>query len=382
MDSLFIGDKMYEYKKRSKIKKVLTLIILIIVVSASSIFIYSMYMEIDVTPYQSSGIENTYATRLLEETNEKENISNILTNITKCVVGVSKIKNTGEIVLETDGATKLGLGSGVVVSENGYIITNWHVAGGKYSNCYVTLENGNIVSGNVVWADSDLDLAIIKINVVGLQHINLGDSDNIELGETVYAIGNPIGAEFQRTVTSGIISGLDRTVRIEDEEEEIYMEDLIQTDASINSGNSGGPLVNSKGEVIGINSVKIETAEGIGFAIPVNIIKPIVESYITEDKFEEAYLGIFAYDTEVSRYLNTSEEFTNGICIIKISADGPAYNSGLRIGDIIIGIDNYSINRMSELRRYIYTKKVGDKVKLTISRNNKKYEVSIKLGKK
>lgn len=371
-----------EYKKGSKIKKVLALIVLIIVVSASSIYIYSMYMEIDVTPYRSLGSEEAYATRLSEEAEKKENITNILSNITKCVVGVSKIKNMGASVLETDGTSELGLGTGVVVSENGYIITNWHVAGGKYSNCYVTLENGEIVSGNVVWADSDLDLAIIKINALGLQYISLGDSDNIELGETVYAIGNPIGVEFQRTVTSGIISGLDRTVRIEDEKEQIYMEDLIQTDASINSGNSGGPLINSKGEVIGINSVKIEAAEGIGFAIPVNIIKPIIESYVTEGKFEEAYLGIFAYDTEVSRYLNTNEDFTKGICIIKISADGPAYKSGLRIGDIIIGIDGYSVNRMSELRRYIYTKKVGDEVKLTISRNDKEYEISIKLGKR
>ena len=140
------------------------------------------------------------------------------------------------------------------------------------------MEDGTIYNGNTVWADSDLDLAVVKISANNLKYLQLGDSDNIKIGETVYAIGNPIGIEFQRTVTKGIISGLNRTIKIEENKNSSYMEGLIQTDASINQGNSGGPLINERGEVIGINSVKIETAEGIGFAIPINIIKPVVES--------------------------------------------------------------------------------------------------------
>ena len=127
----------------------------------------------------------------------------------------------------------------MIVSENGYIITNKHVAGNKYSSCYVTLENGKMYTGNVVWADSDLDLAIIKINAKGLNYMSLADSDNIKVGQSVYAIGNPIGFEFQRSVTSGIISGINRTIKIEDNNNSVYMEDLIQTDATINPGNSG-----------------------------------------------------------------------------------------------------------------------------------------------
>ena len=123
------------------------------------------------------------------------------------------------------------------------------------------------IIGSVVWADSDLDLAIVKINASKLKYLNLGDSDNVKLGQIAYAIGNPIGVEFQRTVTSGIISGVNRTIKIEDENGETYMEDLLQTDATINPGNSGGPLINENGEVIGINTVKIEEAEGIGFAV-------------------------------------------------------------------------------------------------------------------
>lgn len=129
-----------------------------------------------------------------------------------------------------------------------------------------------------------------------LQYITLGNSSDVKLGQIVYAIGNPIGFEFQRTVTSGIVSATNRTIILNEDEKSSYMENLIQTDATINPGNSGGPLVNESGEVIGINSVKITSAEGIGFAIPINIVKTIIQSFVTSGEFEEAYLGVFAYD--------------------------------------------------------------------------------------
>lgn len=374
---------MYEYSRRpSKFKKFILIFLLMVIVSAASIFVYAMYTNIDVKDYNNS---DTTATRLYNEgteTEEKEEFSSILEDVTKSVVGISKIKNTGVAILDSNATQELGLGSGIIVSDNGYILTNWHVAGDKYSSCYVTLENGEIYSGNVTWADTDLDLAIVKINGAGLDYVTFGDSDKIKLGQEVWAIGNPIGIEFQRTVTSGIISGLDRTIKIEDTNGEAYMEDLIQTDASINTGNSGGPLINEDGEVIGINTVKITSAEGIGFAIPINIIKPVIESYIQNDKFDEAYLGIFAYDTGVNKYLNSNLDFDNGIYVVKISTDGPAVRSGLKVGDIITKIDDLNINKMSELRNYIYTKAPGDKVILTINRNNKEYTVEITLGKR
>ena len=253
---------------------------------------------------------------------EKEtDITEILENTVKSVVGISKIKNAGGSIFSNNSTEELGLGTGIIVSDNGYILTNWHLAGNKYSSCYITLENGNSYNGNVVWADSNLDLAIIKISANNLNYITLGDSDNIKLGEIVYAIGNPIGFEFQRTVTSGIISATNRTIKIEDEASEVYMSDLIQTDATINPGNSGGPLINKKGEVIGINSVKISEAEGIGFAMPINIIKPVIESFVNNGSFEEAYLGIFAYDKEVIPYLKEKSKFDSGIYVTQISKD-------------------------------------------------------------
>ena len=374
---------MYRYEKReSKFKKILGTILLIIVVSATSIFLYDMYQKITVESDVKNIEGEGTAVRLSVQNEEEIDISNTLEDTTKCVVGISKLKNNGDNIFTANATRNLSLGTGTIISENGYILTNWHLVGNKYSSCYVTLDDGNIYSGNVIWADEDLDLAIVKINANGLSYLELGDSGNLKIGENVYAIGNPIGIEFQKTVTSGIISGLNRTIKIEDGENPSYMEGLIQTDASINDGNSGGPLINSKGQVIGINSVKIETAEGIGFAIPINIIKPVIESFINTGTFEEAYLGIFAYDKEAVRYLNSTLELDTGIYVAQISKDGPCSKLNLKEGDIITKIDEVNLEKMSKLREYIYTKKPNDEVKLSVIRNKKEFEIVVKLGKK
>ena len=270
----------------------------------------------------------------------------------------------------------------MIITDDGYILTNQHVSGSKYSTCYVTLENGKLYSGNVIWSDEDIDLAIVKINAKSLKTISLGDSENVKVAEQVYAIGNPIGYEFQRTVTGGIISAIDRTIKLEEEEKVSYMENLLQTDATINPGNSGGPLINLNGEVIGINTVKITSAEGIGFAIPINIVKPIIEKLKNTKQFEEAYLGIFGYDEKVIPYLDASIDCSGGVYVAQIVLDGPCNGSGLKVGDIITQIDNIKINKMCELREYIYSKNPEEEITLHITRNNKKYSLKVKLGKK
>jgi len=377
---------MYEYRRReSKLKRFFVTILLMLIVASVSIFIYDMYVNIDVysseQSNQNSGAVRVSYTEEMKESSD-EDIIEILEKTIKCVVGISKIKNTGNSIFLNNSTESLGLGTGMIVSEDGYILTNWHVAGDKYSKCYVTLEGGKVDNGSVVWADKDLDLAIVKINVTGLSAITFGDSDTTKIGQKAYAIGNPIGVEFQRTVTSGIISGINRTIKIDDENKSSYMDDLIQTDATINPGNSGGPLINSKGEVIGINTVKITEVEGMGFAVPINIVKPIIESFKNTGEFNEAYLGIFAYDKNVIPYLDSNIEFNSGIYVAQISIDGPSYNSGLRTGDVITRVDETAVNKMSELRSYIYTKKIGDQVNLTILRNNREKVISIKLGRK
>ena len=195
--------------------------------------------------------------------------------------------------------------------------------------------------------------------------------------------GNPIGFEFRRTVTSGIISAKNRTIKLE-EEKSSYMTDLIQTDATINPGNSGGPLIYPNGDIIGINTVKISSAEGIGFAIPINIIKPIIENFKNTGSFEEATIGIFAYDKEVIPYLdnNLLNSFDKGIYVASINTNGPAANSDLKEADIITSIDGKELNTMNDLREYIYTKKPNDEVTLQVTRGKINKEIKIVLGKR
>ena len=269
------------------------------------------------------------------------------------------------------------------MQKTGYILTNEHVSGGRYSKCYVNiLGESKECQGTVVWADSDIDLSIIKIEKLGLIEAKLGDSDKLRIGNAVYAIGNPIGLEFERTVTSGIISAVDRTIKLKENEDYSYMEDLIQTDATINGGNSGGALINKYGEVVGINTVKIEEAEGIGFAIPINLIKPIVERIKQDKTFNEASIGIYAYDKEVIGYLEENLKIETGIYVVSVNKDGASYGKGVLAGDIITKIDNVELDKMSDLRKYIYTKNVGDKVMLMIQRNGKNFGIEIELGKK
>ena len=192
------------------------------------------------------------------------------------------------------------------------------------------------------------------------------------------------GFEFRRTVTSGIVSAKNRTIKIEEENKASYMTDLIQTDATINPGNSGGPLIYPNGEVLGINTVKISSAEGIGFAVPVNIIKPIIDSFKNTGGFEEATIGIYAYDKEVIPYLNASStvNFEKGIYVAQITKNGSADNTELKEGDIITNIDNVALNTMNDLRQYIYTKKPNDEVTLRVTRGKINKEIKIVLGKK
>jgi serine protease Do len=178
------------------------------------------------------------------------------------VVGITVESIHEESLFDRNSNREIGVGSGVIVSSDGYILTNNHVAGGKNNKLTVSIADGRNVTGRVVWADPVLDLAVVKVDLTGLTPLVLGDATKLEVGEPAIAIGNPFGLEFQRSVTSGIISALNRTIRIETETGPNYMEDLIQTDASINPGNSGGPLLNSRGEVIGINTVKVSSAEG------------------------------------------------------------------------------------------------------------------------
>ena len=371
--------------KVNKVIRSLEVIAITILIICFIILAYCVYVSITAEQQYASEYK-AETTSVDESTNNENNISDLIEKVNNSVVGISKIKNKGSTIFLKEGTQSLGLGTGFIVAKNGYIVTNEHVSGSKNSTCYVTLEDGRDYEANVVWADAEMDMSVIKINADNLPYLNLGDSDKIKIAEPVYAIGNPIGYEFQRTVTSGIISGLDRTIKIEDDDKNYYMEDLIQTDATINPGNSGGPLIDKEGNVLGINSIKITTAEGIGFAIPINIIKPIVEKLKNNGEFNAATLGIFAYDKGVIPYinqeLNKNIKLNNGIYVAEVIRNSPAEKAGIQKGDVLIGIDGKTIDKMSELRIYIYEKEIGDEVTIKYIRNNREYEKTITLAKK
>lgn len=355
----------------NKIKKFFTILLILFILAGVSYYIYSTYKKIDITPeYEIKRTESTIPLQTVENvTQESQSVSDMLEKVSQSVVGISKIKaKSNSIFSSSNSLNELGLGTGIIVSNNGYILSNCHVTGKKSSTCYITLENGYTYEGSVVWCDSDLDLSITKINATNLPYATIGDSSNLKAGETVYAIGNPIGYEFRKTITSGIISSTNRSIRFEENNNVVYMTDLIQTDASINPGNSGGPLLRPNGEVIGVNTVKITSAEGIGFAVPVNVVKPVIENFVTNNSFNEAYLGIYAYDKEVIPYLSSAPNFSSGIYLVHINSDSPAISSGIQVGDIITSIDGKSINNMIELKEYIYTKLPGDTISVNVSR--------------
>jgi len=364
-----------------KIKYIFKKIFLIFLIALISIFLYEIFTKLK----DNSNQDEIYGTKISADEEVEVDIEDISTTIekaSKCVVGISKIQSLGSVVFTSNSSEQLGLGSGIIVSKKGYILTNQHVVG-ESKSCFVTSEDGKTYNGKVLWANTDIDLAILKVNATFSNFINIGNSNSVKIGQDVYAIGNPIGYEFQRTVTGGIISAIDRTVKIKNEDETYsYMSNLIQTDATINPGNSGGPLIDIKGNVIGINTIKITSAEGIGFAIPINIIKPVIEKYEKIGEFIEAYLGIYAYDGSIMSYVNKNIELSEGIYIESIIENGPASGTELRKGDIITRIDNTSVNKMCELQEYIFSKNVGDEITLIVFRDNKEKQVKVMLGEK
>lgn len=371
----------YEEKRRKKERLIMSCFMVIIISLLLILIIKSGDNQVStIAQYNAQKVNFDENLEQNKTTDIKQ--ENVIENSVKAIVGISKLKQSGSSIFVNRAEEKLGLGSGVIITDNGYILTNQHVAGNKYSSCYVTLDDGNTYDANVVWSDSNIDLAIVKINKTSLSYLKLGDSDTISLAEDVYAIGNPLGLEFQKTVTKGIISALNRTIKIEEEAQNVYMEDLIQTDATINQGNSGGALINEKGELIGINSVKISQAEGIGFAVPINIIKPIINQLISEGKFDEAWLGIYGYDKEAIPYLQSNLEIENGVYVAQIAPDGPLINLDIKEGDIITQIDDTKINQMNDLKKYIYHKKPQEVVKLHIQRNKKEFEIEVILSSK
>ena len=267
-----------------------------------------------------------------------------------------------------------GVGSGVIFDKAGYIVTNNHVVG-TAKTVIVSLADGQSTEGTVVGRDAKTDLAVVKINMDNLPVAEFGDSDSLQVGEPAIAIGNPLGLEFQGTVTVGVISSLNRTIGAEGQSMK-----LIQTDAAINPGNSGGALVDADGKVIGINSAKIsqEGVEGLGFAIPINAARPILQDLITNGKVVRPYLGLYGLDQQMAARFGMQLK-AQGIYVYRVVPGGPLDQAGLQHGDVIVKLDGTDVKDFASLQSVMDKLKVGDSVSIDYTRNGMNREATVVL---
>ena len=287
--------------------------------------------------------------------NPTASLSDVVKKVSPAVVGLS--------VSYKDESSASSLGSGVIIHHKGYILTNSHVAGGAGS-IDVIFEDGSVRQGQTIWNDAALDLAVVEVEGAPHYAASMGSAEQLEVGDMVVAIGTPLTLKFQHTVTSGIISAKHRTLGIPSDTGISFMEDLLQTDASINPGNSGGPLIDMNGNIIGINTLKVTQAEGLGFAIPIDICTPIVEHIIRDGKYVTPYLGILAIDSEIASYLG--EEVSEGVCVQAIDRNSTAYRAGLRKGNCILQINGKPIETVMAMRREIYAAGVDSTIEMTV----------------
>lgn len=303
----------------------------------------------------------------------------VASKVRPSIVGI-EVEYSVNSIFYRNKSTATAAGSGIIISEDGYILTNNHIVNSSSTSYYYELGKANKVTvtlyndstkydATIVGTDSQTDLAVIKIEKNGLKAAELGDSDAVQVGEFAMAIGNPLG--LTDSVTAGIVSAVNREVS--DQDGNSYV--AIQTDASINSGNSGGALVNSKGQVIGVNTLKLSGTgvEGVGFAIPINSTKEIYEQLIQYNKVKRPYIGIDGYDLDEQ----TAEDNNLVVGIyINFSAGEKA---GLKIGDVIVEVDGTKVTKMDELNAIKNQKQIGDTLKLKVFREGKEKEITVTL---
>ena len=299
-------------------------------------------------------------------------VAEIAKKVSPAVVGVSTKSSVSTNSLFGGSQEQDGMGSGIIINDQGYILTNYHVISGAQT-ITVILNNKKEVPAKVVNYDANMDVAIIKVtgNVTMPAVAELGSSSNLQVGDQVVAIGNPLGKEFLGSVTSGIVSALNREVKVENSKTET----LIQTDAAINPGNSGGPLVNSQGQVIGINSAKLggNGVEGMGFSIPIDLIKPKISSLSKP----LLLLGITCSDVTSDQAQQNNVPV--GVAVIQVNPSSPAQKAGLQADDIITKFDGKTIKTTDELNSIKASHKAGDKINIEVYRNGSTKSLTLTL---
>jgi len=303
---------------------------------------------------------------------DESSVLEVVEKVTRSVVNINTVRLLHDFYYQV--VPVQGMGSGVIIDPKGFIITNNHVIEGA-EKIQVTQASGEVLSGKFVGACVSDDIAIIKVNGEKLPTAELGDSDELRVGQTVFAIGNPFGLAGGPTVTKGVISAVKRSIR----SERGLIENLVQTDASINPGNSGGPLVDVHGKVVAINTAIVPFAQGIGFAIPVNSAKRCSTEIITHGRVIRPWLGVsgLSLTPEIASYYNLPVE--KGALITEVMSDSPAEKAEMQRGDIIIGFGEKAVNNIEDLVREIQKRKIGEKARVLLLRNSEKWIAEVKL---
>jgi S1-C subfamily serine protease len=294
--------------------------------------------------------------------------------VSKSVVNVNTLRVLRDVFYQV--VPMKGMGSGFIFNDDGYILTNNHVIANA-DKITITLTDGRVLEGRLVGTCRSEDIAVIKIDAKDLVSAELGDSSSLKVGQRVFAIGNPFGLSGGPTVTSGVVSAVNRTIR----SEKAMFQDLVQTDASINPGNSGGPLIDTKGRVIAINTAIIPFAQGIGFAIPINVAKECSGDIILYGSSARPWLGI----TGLSITRDIAEHYRlpvdKGVLVADIVPESPAEKSGIKQNDIVLEIDNTKISSVEQIQKILGKSKAGDSVEISIVRNSRKGRLKVKLGR-
>lgn len=330
----------------------------------------------------SSNNNNSSNVNLVSLSNYSDTAISVANKVRPSIVGI-KVEYSVNSVFRT--STAQAEGSGIIITEDGYILTNNHIVNSSSNNSYYEVSKASKVSvylfndeteyeAKIIGMDEQTDLAVIKIDKTGLTAAELGNSDNVKVGEFSMAVGNPLG--LQSSVTCGIISAINR--KVTDTDGKTFT--LIQTDAAINSGNSGGALVNSQGQVIGVNTLKLQGTgiEGMGFAIPINSTTNIYKQLIENGKVKRPYIGISGKD--VTEELAKRNNLVVGVYIAQIEDFSAAQKAGLKVGDVIVSIDGKNITNMDELTEIKNTHQIGDTIKLKINRNGEELEITLILA--
>ena len=304
---------------------------------------------------------------------DEKTVLDIIEKVSKSVVNISTVKLVHNIFYQAVPVG--GMGSGTIIDSKGLILTNNHVVGGA-EKINVTLWNNEVLEGTIAGSCAIHDIAVVKVKGKNLQSAQLGDSDKLRVGQRVYAIGNPFGLAGGSSVTSGVVSAINRAI----ESQRGLIENLVQTDASINPGNSGGPLVDLEGKVIAINTAIIPFAQGIGFAIPINSAKTCTNGIVTEGIAKRPWLGIIGLSLteEIARYYGLPVD--HGVLVTKVSRGSPAEAAGMAEGDIILEIGNVETRRIEDLVREIHKRKIGDVVKIFALRNSREHFFELNLS--